>query len=178
MDEISEIIKKRSVPAVLFFDLNIRLTFCNNEASEIIASHPDLYEMIRNLCLEVKTAGIEASSRGANAQQTGIYRGSQSTLFAVRAFLVGAATEQDPSHIMALVEKIAEKHTVDLDKARKKFGLSKRETEVLQLLCSGLTNREIAEKLFVSEQTAKDHVRNIMRKVGVKSRTALISALQ
>lgn len=166
------------MPAVLFFDLNIKLTFCNNEASEIINSLPDLYEMIRNLCLEVKNAAISTPAGGADAQQTAIYRGSRSALFAIRAFLVGAATDQEPNHIMALVEKIAERHAVDLEKAKNKFHLSKRELEVLQLICSGLTNKEVAEKLFIGEQTAKDHARNIMRKVGVRSRAALISALQ
>lgn len=178
MDEMADIIKRRSVPAVLFFDLNIRLTFCNNEASELIASLPDLYEMIRNLCLEVKNADITAPPGGADAQQTAIYRGSRSALFAIRAFFVEGATDQEPKHIMVLVEKIVEKHTVDVEKAKNKFHLSKRELEVLQLICGGLTNKEIAERLFIGEQTAKDHARNIMRKVGVKSRAALISALQ
>jgi DNA-binding CsgD family transcriptional regulator len=178
MDEIADIIKRRSVPAVLFFDFNINLTFCNNEASEIITSLPDLYERIQNLCLEVKNAGSTAPPDRANAQQTAIYRGSRSALFAIRAFPVGAATDEEASHIMVLVEKIAEKHTVDLEKAKNKYHLSKRELEVLQLISSGLTNKKIAEKLFIGEQTAKDHVRNIMRKVGVRSRAALISALQ
>ena len=166
------------MPAVLFFDLSIRLTFCNREASEIIDSFPDLYEMIRTLCLELKQADLEPPAAGADAQQTAIYRGRRSIIFAVRAFFVEAGTEREPRHIMVLVEKIAEKHTVDLEKAKNKFNLSKRELEVLQLICSGLTNKKIAEQLFIGEQTAKDHARNIMRKVGVKSRAALISALQ
>jgi DNA-binding CsgD family transcriptional regulator len=179
MDDMAEIIKRRSVPAVLFFDLNIRLTFCNREASKIVASLPDLYEMIRKVCLEVKNiADITAPPGGADAQQTAIYRGSRSVLFAIRAFLVGATTDQQPNQIMVLVEKMVEKHAVDLEKAKNKFHLSKRELEVLHLICGGLTNKEIAEKLFIGEQTAKDHVRNIMRKVAVKSRASLISALQ
>lgn len=178
MDEMAEIIKRRSVPGVLFFDFNIRLTFCNQEASEIIASLPDLYEMVRQLCREVKNALTAASPAEAETQKTAIYRGGGSILFAIRAFLVGAAPDQEPTQIMVLVEKMVEKHTVDFEKAKAKHQLSKRELEVLQLICSGLTNKEIAEKLFITEQTAKDHVRNIMRKVEVKSRAALISALQ
>jgi DNA-binding CsgD family transcriptional regulator len=179
MDEMAEIIKRRSVPAVLFFNLNIELTFCNQEASDIIASFPDLYEMTRALCLQVKTAAdVTTPPAAAEPQQTAIYRGGESAVFAIRAFLVGGATAQEPGHIMALVEKIVEKHEVDFEKAKTRFRLSKRELEVLHLICSGLTNNEIAKKLFISEQTAKDHVRNIMRKVAVRSRAALISALQ
>jgi len=50
--------------------------------------------------------------------------------------------------------------------------LSPRETEVFELLSQGLTNKEIARTLVVSESTAKVHVRHILEKLGVKTRTA------
>jgi ATP/maltotriose-dependent transcriptional regulator MalT len=49
--------------------------------------------------------------------------------------------------------------------------LSRRESEVHGLLVQGLTNREIAQTLFISESTAKVHVRNVLRKLNVRSRT-------
>jgi LuxR family maltose regulon positive regulatory protein len=49
--------------------------------------------------------------------------------------------------------------------------LSKREVEVFELLAHGMTNREIAEALFISEVTVKVHVRHILKKLGVRSRT-------
>ncbi len=49
--------------------------------------------------------------------------------------------------------------------------LSKREREVLELLVDGLTNREIGSRLFISESTAKLHVRRVLSKLGVRSRT-------
>jgi DNA-binding CsgD family transcriptional regulator/tetratricopeptide (TPR) repeat protein len=51
------------------------------------------------------------------------------------------------------------------------FGLSKREREVLPLVAKGYTNRRIAEILFISESTAGVHISNILRKLGVESRT-------
>jgi ATP/maltotriose-dependent transcriptional regulator MalT len=50
-------------------------------------------------------------------------------------------------------------------------GLSPRESEVLELIAQGLTNREIARQLFISEATVKVHVGKILEKLGVRSRT-------
>jgi len=50
-------------------------------------------------------------------------------------------------------------------------GLTARETEVLRLLAAGLLNREIAERLFISENTAANHVRSILAKTGSGNRT-------
>ena len=49
--------------------------------------------------------------------------------------------------------------------------LSEREIEVLQLIAEGLTNPEIATKLYLSLNTVKVHTRNIYGKLGVKNRT-------
>ena len=51
------------------------------------------------------------------------------------------------------------------------FGLTKREREVLALVAQGRTNRQIADELFISENTAGVHVSNILGKLGVASRT-------
>ena len=50
-------------------------------------------------------------------------------------------------------------------------GLSEKEVAVLVELCHGHTNKQIAAKLWLSEQTVKFHLRNVYRKLGIKSRT-------
>jgi ATP/maltotriose-dependent transcriptional regulator MalT len=50
------------------------------------------------------------------------------------------------------------------------YGLTPREAEVLRLLPQGLTNRELGERLFITERTAAKHVENILPKLGVGSR--------
>lgn len=52
-------------------------------------------------------------------------------------------------------------------------GISLREREVLRLVVSGRSNREIAEHLGVAEPTVKSHVAQLLRKLGVPNRTAL-----
>jgi DNA-binding NarL/FixJ family response regulator len=54
--------------------------------------------------------------------------------------------------------------------------LTLREHEVLALLAEGLTNREIAERLVVSEGTAKTHVARILLKLGARNRTEAAAA--
>jgi DNA-binding CsgD family transcriptional regulator len=54
------------------------------------------------------------------------------------------------------------------------FGISKREQEVIQLICRGLTNQEIADTLFISLKTVKDHNYRIFQKTGVRNRVELV----
>jgi DNA-binding NarL/FixJ family response regulator len=51
--------------------------------------------------------------------------------------------------------------------------LSKREREVYQLACQGLSNAAVAKRLFISEATVKAHMHHVFDKLGIRSRTAL-----
>ncbi len=53
-----------------------------------------------------------------------------------------------------------------------KKNLTSREMEVLKLLCDGLNNREIGDKLYITSYTAKAHVEAILRKLDAKNRTS------
>ena len=59
--------------------------------------------------------------------------------------------------------------------AARRSGLTAREVEVLSLVADGLSNREVAERLVVSEHTVHRHVANIYAKLGVSSRAAAVS---
>ena len=82
--------------------------------------------------------------------------------------LATALAELDDPNLIALAKVASSqeaKHGNVLD------SLTTREFEVLQLLTLGRTNREIAAELVIAEVTAKVHVRHILRKLGVRSRT-------
>jgi len=53
--------------------------------------------------------------------------------------------------------------------------LTSREVEVLQLVAAGSRNRDIAERLFISEETVKVHIKHIMEKLGANDRTQAVS---
>jgi NarL family two-component system response regulator LiaR len=54
------------------------------------------------------------------------------------------------------------------------LGITKRELEILELISKGLSNREIAEKLFVSENTVKTHSSRLFDKLSAKRRTQAV----
>lgn len=60
--------------------------------------------------------------------------------------------------------------TNNISEKFKDYGLSKREIEVFTQITSGLSNEEIAEKMFISKNTIKTHIKNIYAKLDVKNR--------
>lgn len=58
------------------------------------------------------------------------------------------------------------------------FELTARESEVLRLLSSGMTNKEIGEALFVSQNTVKTHLSNIYTKLNVQRRTQAVQKVR
>ena len=66
-----------------------------------------------------------------------------------------------------------------LEKYPEQMGqLTEREREVAQLVAAGLRNREIAEKLFISEETVKSHIRSIFNKTNIDRRSRLVELLK
>jgi DNA-binding NarL/FixJ family response regulator len=65
------------------------------------------------------------------------------------------------------------KKSAEAGSRREKPLLSDREKEIVQLVAQGFRNREIGEKLFISEQTVKNHLHNIFDKLGVSDRLEL-----
>lgn len=55
--------------------------------------------------------------------------------------------------------------------------LTPREKEIFDLLIDNLTTREIAKKLKISEKTVRNHISNVMQKLGVKGRAAAVVEL-
>ncbi|WP_312475686.1 response regulator transcription factor [Neobacillus sp.] len=63
----------------------------------------------------------------------------------------------------------------DLQNTTKNSSLTPREKEILLLVSEGLTNRQIAENLFIAENTVKNHIKNLLEKLGLENRAQLAS---
>lgn len=71
------------------------------------------------------------------------------------------------------LEKRKQDEAVQRERRREET-LTYREVEVLQMICKGLSNQEIAQTLFLSEKTVKNHLTNIFRKINVTDRTQAV----
>lgn len=79
----------------------------------------------------------------------------------------------DYVYIIFISEENEGKH-IDIDNFQHSCNLTSREYEILELVKNGLSNEEIAEKLYISIHTVKSHMENIFTKLQVKSRTAAL----
>ena len=187
MDRFSEIMKSRSLAGTLIFDMHRKLLFFNREASVMV---PDLLPMLKRgkqvkatkSIFELYDALQEGSKeKGPESKETfksTVFQNTPGPPYLIRAFFIHHPLEKKPTHIMITIEKIIKAHDFDLEKARREFGLSGREMEVLGCICKGLPNKEISKQLFISEYTAKDHTKKIFKKIGVSSRNQIISSLK
>ena len=93
---------------------------------------------------------------------------SDSLVKAIKDVYAGK-TYLQPSIASMLVDEINSKGEENKDLAKIK-SLTRREYEVLTLLAEGINNKEIADKLYISEKTVKNHVSNIFKKIKVNDR--------
>ena len=104
-----------------------------------------------------------------------IYGGLIAALFAGLGIWLGLTlTRKKPEVIIKEIEVPAGGPFV-VDQTRvSKLGITPRELEILELIAKGMSNREIAEKLFVSENTVKTHSSRVFDKLGAKRRTQAV----
>jgi DNA-binding NarL/FixJ family response regulator len=80
-----------------------------------------------------------------------------------------------PSLSLALFERVASQNNHSSNFViRRNLGLTRREQQLVQLISHGLTNKEIAAQLHLSEQTVKNHIHRMLRKLGATDRLGAV----
>jgi DNA-binding CsgD family transcriptional regulator len=102
-----------------------------------------------------------------------IYGGLIALLFAVLGIWLGLKLTKNKETI--IVREVPAPQFFTLNETRlRELGITPRELEILELIASGLSNREIAEKLFVSENTVKTHSSRLFDKLSARRRTQAV----
>ncbi len=86
----------------------------------------------------------------------------------------------EPEEKAWLLKQMSRLSKQTVDEARSESvspALTRREKEILQLLAIGLSNQEMAERLFIAEGTLKRHIANLYQKLGVHNRAQAIRFL-
>lgn len=104
-----------------------------------------------------------------------IYGGLVAATFAVLGIWLGLKlTRKQETVVVREVPVPADAPFVLNERKRADLGITRRELEILALIAQGLSNREIAAKLFVSENTVKTHSSRVFDKLGAKRRTQAV----
>lgn len=106
-----------------------------------------------------------------------IYGGLIAAVFAALGIWLGLKLTRPKEKIVVKevpVPVAVEQPFVRDEKKREDLGITRRELDILELIAQGMSNREIAEKLFVSENTVKIHSSRVFDKLGAKRRTQAV----
>ena len=90
---------------------------------------------------------------------------------AITVAISGSGNVLSPRAVRNMFEVTSAPTPVRDESSHADAGLTKRESDVLQLLAKGCSNREISRQLFLSEKTVKAHLAAVFRKLGVTNRT-------
>jgi DNA-binding CsgD family transcriptional regulator len=196
--DLFDVATKRAVPGIIILNQRKKLEFFNQSALDFISilqgakpstrkKHPHrlvppkiligLYDNI----VKSLTSSPQSPDPGHGCMPSQIVLvPTPEATFCCRGFFID--TRQYPLkktfHIMILIERMSpERYGVDFDTLKPQFGLTNRQLEIMKPLMTGASNKELANKLCVSEDTIKGHLKHIMSQMGVSSRTELLSMI-
>ena len=104
-----------------------------------------------------------------------IYGGLTAALFAAVGIWLGLKLTRNKEVVVVKEVAVPASQPFALNEARlRDLGITKRELEILELIAQGMSNREIADRLFVSENTVKTHSSRLFDKLRAKRRTQAV----
>lgn len=162
---------------VFLFDKDLKLEYTNLEASKISetseARSNQMLAKIQSAAAEIIKSRTQSTDNLAHLKHARLYVGSRAYVLEVYPVQVSDSRE---FWAVMMIDMTGQFDIVSRF-AAENYRLSQRETEIIAMLMKGLSNREIAEQIFISELTVKDHVKSILDKMKVTSRNQLMAKL-
>ena len=168
-DEVISLLN-RSKPDVLLLDIKMEKINGLQVLPQIVQLFPHLKIVILTAQI-TQVESISAIKEGAR----GIIMKHAASEFLIKGIrkVYNGELWADNSTMSLVVESLSKRLRGERPLDREKKDLSQREKEVITLVATGHRNKEIADKLFISEQTVKTHLSNIFQKLEVGDRLEL-----
>jgi DNA-binding CsgD family transcriptional regulator len=180
--------RSESRPGVLAFTISLELLYMNQEAQELsqylnrLRGGPVADGMlptdVHKLCEEI-LSGLVRHAEAKDWEHVHARRtvGDLSRPIVLQGFGIPDTSGLEHSLIIVLMEERLTHSDARVEAAKDRYHLTEREMHVLEHLAKGLTNKEIAMTLGIAEQTIKEHLKHIMVKTQVSTRTAVLAQL-
>ena len=95
----------------------------------------------------------------------------------IRGFGIPGLGDVDHVRILVMLDRIASRMPASIAQVNRRLHLTDRGQAVVQCLAQGHTNKEIAERLGITEQTVKEHIQRLMRKTKTATRTGMLARI-
>lgn len=157
---------KETAPDVILMDVRMPKSSGIEATRAIVAAAPTVRVLMLTVSDEEEDLyeAIKAGANGYLLKEISI----EEVADAIRAVAAGQSLISPPmaSKLLSEFNNLAKAAAAKVTAPK----LSDRELQVLKLVAQGMSNREVAEQLFISENTVKNHVRNILEKLQLHSR--------
>jgi DNA-binding CsgD family transcriptional regulator len=176
---INSICQDLPYKGILVLDESLEPVYINEEAKKTISCLAEekelwgnsVFPLPKELYIQCKQLTENSRLKGETAANREIKLLNKSTGQTISASLRMINYSRDSRMCLICMDK--NESGMLLSKQLDKFGITRRELEVIGLICEGLKNSEIGEKLFISEYTVENHLRSIYEKMDVKNRINL-----
>jgi len=174
-------------PGVLLFTPQLQLQYLNQEARRLLqliapaqgvaatgVLPPEINTLLKEIKQRLQLSKVAKDWEEVDLAQT-LELGSAS--ITLRGFGLPDPSDSRLSRILLIMEELRRRDEFVTDQARERFQLTCREKAVVEHLCKGMTNKEIAAALGICLPTVKEHVRSIMKKTKTSTRTAIMGEI-
>ena len=185
-ESLEALVERRSGPGIMVFSTTFQLLHVDPRAQELCrrivhSQHGTpakgvVPPVIMDFCAALRqTMQTRTAANDWEQFQLRKLAGTVQRPILLRGFGLPDSSGIDRSRILVMMEEVGRGEAVASSHVKARFQLTDREQAVVQHLAKGFTNKEIAAALNITEQTVKEHIKNIMGKTKASTRTGVLA---